>query len=113
MVHKIGLAQACDGLIRYKTATGKSPHTIADYRNSFKKLLLFFEEDPPFGSVHADRSLNSSPGYRKSISASQMVSPLEERGRSQQNRCATSTPISPRSGPGRWTRSMQKKTLSA
>ena len=51
MVHKISLTQACDGLIRYKTATGKSPHTIADYRNSFKKLLLFFEEDPPFGSV--------------------------------------------------------------
>ena len=55
MVHKISLSQACDGLIRYKTAPGKSPHTIADYRNSFKKLLLVFEEDPPFGSITSEQ----------------------------------------------------------
>jgi len=33
------LSQACEGMIRYKQATGKSENTIADYRVTFKKLL--------------------------------------------------------------------------
>jgi hypothetical protein len=40
--NQIKLSQACEGMIRYKQATGKSDHTIADYRVTFKKLLLFF-----------------------------------------------------------------------
>jgi hypothetical protein len=35
------LSQACEGMLRYKAATGKSPHTIIDYRSSFKKLQLY------------------------------------------------------------------------
>ena len=31
-------------MIRYKMAIGRSPHTIADYKTTFKKLFLFFEE---------------------------------------------------------------------
>jgi len=45
MVHKITLKQACHGLIHYKTAVGLSPHTISDYKTTFKKLFLFFEEE--------------------------------------------------------------------
>ncbi|MCK5647144.1 MAG: hypothetical protein KAH97_10205 [Anaerolineales bacterium] len=40
MVQKLTLSQACEGMIRYKTAIGRSRHTIADYRVSFKKLLV-------------------------------------------------------------------------
>jgi hypothetical protein len=45
------LSQACEGMLRYKAATGKSPHTIVDYRSSFKKLQLYFSSDPPFASI--------------------------------------------------------------
>jgi len=51
MVHKLTLSQAYEGMIRYKMATGRSPHTIADYRISFKKLLLFFDVNPPISSI--------------------------------------------------------------
>lgn len=47
----ITLSQACDGLVRYKQATGKSEHTVSDYRVSFKKLALFFPSDPLFSSI--------------------------------------------------------------
>ena len=55
MVRKLPLSLACEGLIRYKTASGKSPHTILDYQASFKKLLLFFQDDPPIGTVSRDK----------------------------------------------------------
>jgi hypothetical protein len=45
------LSQACEGMIRYKQATGKSENTIADYRVTFKKLLYYFEADPQFGTL--------------------------------------------------------------
>jgi integrase/recombinase XerD len=51
MVTKLSLSQACEGMIRYKMATGKSKHTISDYRSSFKKLFLFFPDDPQFTSI--------------------------------------------------------------
>jgi integrase/recombinase XerD len=47
----IKLSQACEGMIRYKQAAGKSDGTINDYRVTFKKLLLFFKEDPPFANI--------------------------------------------------------------
>ncbi len=37
MASKLELSQAVEGLLFYKTATGKSPCTIADYRTGFKK----------------------------------------------------------------------------
>ncbi len=51
MVHKITLVQACDGLIRSKMAAGLSPHTIADYKNTFKKLFLFFDGEIPLQNI--------------------------------------------------------------
>ena len=51
MATKLTLSQACEGMIQYKTATGKSKYKIADYISSFKKLFLFFPEDTPFGDI--------------------------------------------------------------
>jgi integrase/recombinase XerD len=51
MVQKLTLSQACEGMLRYKTASGKSKHTIAEYRVTFKKLLLYFDINPPFDSI--------------------------------------------------------------
>jgi len=47
----IKLSQACEGMIRYKQATGKSDGTINDYRVTFKKLCLYFKDDPPFAEI--------------------------------------------------------------
>ena len=43
MAQKITLAQACKGVVQYLTAVGLSPHTISDYKTTFKKLFLFFD----------------------------------------------------------------------
>ncbi len=45
------LSQAFDGFIYYKTATGKSPHTLSDYRITRKKVLAYFTADPVFTSI--------------------------------------------------------------
>jgi len=42
----ITLSQACDGLVRYKSATGLSPNTIRNYRTTFAKLKAYFESHP-------------------------------------------------------------------
>ena len=48
---KLTLSQCVEGMLFYKRASGKSPSTIADYRNSFEKLRAFFAKDPPFVSI--------------------------------------------------------------
>ncbi len=58
MVRKLDslkLPQACEGFIRYRTAIGKSTNTLADYRNSFLKLRLFFKDDSSFVAVDRGR----------------------------------------------------------
>lgn len=45
------LSQACEGMVHYKQAAGKSENTISDYRVTFKKLKLFFKSDPPISSI--------------------------------------------------------------
>jgi hypothetical protein len=47
----ITLSQACEGMIHYKQATGKSENTIADYRVTFKKLFLYFKHDQLINSI--------------------------------------------------------------
>ncbi|MBT7017801.1 MAG: tyrosine-type recombinase/integrase [Anaerolineae bacterium] len=51
MSKKLTLSQACEGMVRYKQATGKSENTISEYRNTFKKLALFFPKNPLFVSI--------------------------------------------------------------
>jgi integrase/recombinase XerD len=55
MAGKLKLSQAVEGLLFYKTATGKSPCTIADYRTGFQKLLLYFDTDPLIASITHDQ----------------------------------------------------------
>jgi hypothetical protein len=50
----LSLSQAVEGLLFYKTATGKSPCTIADYRAAFTELTLY-KDDPPLASITRDR----------------------------------------------------------
>jgi len=47
----ITLSQACEGMIRYKQATGKAENTISDYRVTFKKLFLYFKSDQQIDAV--------------------------------------------------------------
>ncbi len=42
------LNQAIDGFVYYKTATGKSTHTLADYRTTQRKVMTYFQHDPAF-----------------------------------------------------------------
>jgi integrase/recombinase XerD len=53
-VKQLSLAQACEGLIRAKTAAGHSPNTLRNYRVSFDKLHLYLG-DPPFASITRDQ----------------------------------------------------------
>lgn len=45
------LSQAFTGFIYYKSATGKSEHTIADYAVTRQKVLTYFVADPPLTSI--------------------------------------------------------------
>ncbi len=57
----ITLSQACDGMIRSKTAEGVSVHTVRNYRTAFKKFQTYIashpersaaeSKDPPFASI--------------------------------------------------------------
>ena len=51
MATRLTLSQVCESMVYYKNAMGRSPHTIASYKNSFKKLRLFLENDPLFASL--------------------------------------------------------------
>jgi integrase/recombinase XerD len=48
---RLTLSQTYTGFIYYKTAIGKSPHTIADYKVTHKKLSVFLPDDPLFCSI--------------------------------------------------------------
>ena len=52
---KLALSQCVEGMLFYKRASGKSPSTITDYRNSFDKLQTFFAKNPPFVSITRDQ----------------------------------------------------------
>jgi integrase/recombinase XerD len=54
MDHKLTLSQALTGFIFYKSATGKSEHTIADYDVTRKKALAYFQSDPPLAAITRD-----------------------------------------------------------
>ena len=68
MKKSITLSQACDGVVRYKSATGLSPNTIRNYRTTFAKLKAYFEshperseaesQDPAFASITRDQLID-------------------------------------------------------
>jgi len=55
MVRQITLSQAVEGFTLEKQAKRLSPHTLADYSNSFRKLAAYLADDPPLASITADQ----------------------------------------------------------
>jgi integrase/recombinase XerD len=51
MARSLTLSQAFQGMILEKRAAGLSPHTISDYQNTCKKVLLYFTKNPVFTSI--------------------------------------------------------------
>ena len=68
MKKSITLTQACDGLVRYKSAVGMSPNTLRNYRTTFAKLQAYFEshperseaesKDPAFDAITRDQLID-------------------------------------------------------
>jgi len=52
---QLTLSQCIEGMLFYKRASGKSPRTIADYRNGFTKLQPFLADHPPLASITRDQ----------------------------------------------------------
>jgi integrase/recombinase XerD len=55
MARSLTVSQAFQGMILEKRAAGLSIHTISDYQNTLKKVLLYFPNDPPLASVTRER----------------------------------------------------------
>jgi integrase/recombinase XerD len=51
MARSLTLSQAFQGMILEKRAAGLSPHTISDYQNTCKKVLIYFPKDPVFTAI--------------------------------------------------------------
>ena len=47
MDNQITFSQALEGYLLYADASRLSPHTIADYTNTFRKFQAFLDYDPP------------------------------------------------------------------
>lgn len=52
--NRLTLSQVITGYLLEATARRLSPHTIADYTNSFRKLQTFLSTDVPFSDITAD-----------------------------------------------------------
>ena len=66
MKKSITLTQACDGLVRYKSATGLSPNTIRNYRTTFAKLKAYFESHPERSCILSSGSQAAVEGAAES-----------------------------------------------
>jgi hypothetical protein len=49
------ISQAFQGMILEKRAVGLSVHTISDYQNTLKKVLLYFPGDPQIATITQDQ----------------------------------------------------------
>ena len=45
------LSEVFSSFIRAKEIAGMSPHTLTEYRQTYKKLVAHFQEDPTFSSL--------------------------------------------------------------
>ncbi len=50
---QLSLAQVIEGFLLEKQAQHLSPHTVADYTNTFRKLQAYLKADVPFASITA------------------------------------------------------------
>jgi site-specific recombinase XerD len=53
MKTQVSIFQAIDGFLLASGARHLSPHTIADYKNTFNKFLLYLDQDPPIADITA------------------------------------------------------------
>ena len=51
MEYSVSLSDALEGYFLYADARRLSPHTVADYANTFRRLQDFLGEDPPMDSI--------------------------------------------------------------
>ncbi len=64
------LTQIIEGYNLYASARQLSPHTIADYNNTFRKLVSFLENEPPFNKItktQLEQFLASQPVGKKTL----------------------------------------------
>jgi integrase/recombinase XerD len=55
MKNQITFSQALEGYLLYADASRLSPHTIADYTNTFRKFQDFLSDDPPINEITVDQ----------------------------------------------------------
>ena len=55
MNNQITFSQALEGYLLYADASRLSPHTIADYTNTFRKFQNFLSYDPPINQITVDQ----------------------------------------------------------
>jgi integrase/recombinase XerD len=55
MNNPITFSQALEGYLLYADASRLSPHTIADYTNTFRKFQDFLSDDPPINEITVDQ----------------------------------------------------------
>ena len=51
MARQLTLSQAFQGMILEKQAAGYSVNTIAEYRYTLAKVLIYFKDDPQFATI--------------------------------------------------------------
>ena len=66
MTENLTFSQAVQGYLLYAEARRLSPHTIADYQNTFRKFAHFLDDDPPLRTI--------SSGVIRQFMAAQTVS---------------------------------------
>ena len=55
MQNQITLSQVLEGYLFHADACRLSPHTIADYTDTFRKLQTWLGDDPPIAAITADQ----------------------------------------------------------
>jgi site-specific recombinase XerD len=55
MKTQVSISQAIDGYLLASGARHLSPHTIADYKNTFNKFLFYLDQDPPIAEITAQQ----------------------------------------------------------
>ena len=49
--HKLTFTQVVEGYLLAQDARQLSVHTLADYKNTFNKLLNYWDDDPVFNEI--------------------------------------------------------------
>jgi hypothetical protein len=72
------LPRACESIIRHKIAADESNQTIADYRNTFKKLQLSLRNNPPFAKITRGRLVAFFAWLQDSFTSEPVIAPFSK-----------------------------------